>query len=103
MNNRELLDYLDKHQEAKELTLRGIDQFNKGNLEAALSAFEESSEINPQSIPNLLYHSLCCFSLIQRKSESSLEGITHPESHRNIQKMISNLESATNLMRIIKL
>ena len=28
MNNQELLDYLDKHQEAKELTLRGIDQFN---------------------------------------------------------------------------
>ena len=102
MTDQELLDYLDKHQEAKELMLQGIDDFNNGNLEAALSAFEESSKINPTAIPNLLYHSLCCFSLIQSRAESSSEGIAHPESRRHIHKMISNLESAINLIRTME-
>ena len=101
MNNQELLDYLDKHQEAKELTLRGIDQFNNGNLEAALSAFEESLEINSYAIPNLLYHSLCCFSLIRSRTESNPGEPADPETQKHIQDMISSLETVINLMNII--
>ena len=102
MTDKELLEFLSKHQEAEELTLRGIDQLNKGNLEEALLAFEESLEINPKSIPALLYHSLCCFSLIQNRARSNLEGVAHPESRKHIQDMISSLDSASDLMKFIR-
>ena len=102
MTDRELLEFLSKHQEAEELTLRGINQFNEGNLAEALSAFEESLEINPKSIPALLYHSLCCFSLIQNRSRSDLEGVVHPESRKHIQDMISSLDNASDLMKFIR-
>ena len=101
MNLQEILSILDNSDRADILTLQGIEQFNNGNLEEALLAFEESSEINPKSIPNLLYHSLCCFSLIRSRTMSNLEGIVHPESQRHIQNMISNLETATDLMKFI--
>lgn len=103
MTDQELSEFLAKHKEAEELTLQGIDQLNKGHFKEALPMFEKSLEINPKSIPALLYHSLCCFSLIQDKAESNLEGITHPEIQQYIQDMISSLNCAADFMSFIRI
>ena len=97
MTDRELLEFFSKHQKAELLLLQGITQFNEGNLAEALSAFEESLEINPKSISALLYHSLCCFSLIQKRSHSDgLEGVMHPETRKHTQDLISSLTMRPN-------
>ena len=98
MTDQELSESLAEHQELPEPTLRGIDKLNKGYLEEALLAFEESLEIYANSIPTLLYHSLCCFLLIQ----PNLEGIRHPKSREHIQDMISSLDTASDVMKFIK-
>ena len=98
MTEQEMLESLSEHRELLEPTLRGIDQLNKGHLEEALLAFEESLEIHANSIPTLLYHSLCCFSLIL----SNLEDIRHPETQKHIQNMLSSLDSASEFMKDIK-
>ena len=59
MTDQEFLEHFSKHNEAQELTLQGITQFNEGNFAEALAVFEESLKTNPHSIPALLYHSLC--------------------------------------------
>lgn len=102
MTDQELLEFFSKHQDAELLRLQGIDQFNNGNLKEALSSFEKSLELNPKSIPTLLYHSICCFSLIQSRTYSNIEGITHPESRKHIQDLISNLDIASDLMKFIR-
>ena len=102
MNNQALLEYLSKHEEARTLTQQGIDQFNAGNLEEALLMFEESLDINPESIPALLYHSLCCFSLIQNRASSNLEGIAKFETGKYIQDMISSMERVGDLVKLMR-
>ena len=98
MTDQQFSEYFSKHEEAEEQMLKGIDKFNNGNLEEALLAFEESLGIYANSIPTLLYHSLCCFLLIQ----SNLEDIRHPKSREHIQDMISSLNTASDLMEFIK-
>ena len=102
MNEQELLEFLTKHQEAEELMRRGVDHFNKGNLEEVLLMFEESFEINPKSIPNLLYHSLCRFSLLQHENISDPVLIAHPKMQTHVQDIISKLETALHFMRGIR-
>ena len=104
MNQEQFLEYLSKHNKAKELSQQGIEQFNEGNIEEALSLFEESREINPMAIPNLLYNSLCRFSLIQSKSEDMLTPmfIAHREMQADIQGIISNLELVINSLKLIQ-
>ena len=48
MNEQQLSDYLLRHEKAKVLTQRGIEQFNEGNLEEALLVFEEAQDIMPK-------------------------------------------------------
>ncbi len=104
MTEQQLLDYLSRHEKANELTQRGIEQFNEGNLEAALLAFEQSHEINPNSMPNLLYDSLCRFSILQRKSKDmpNLMFIARQEMQADVQDIISKLELALACMRLIQ-
>ena len=104
MTEEQLLDYLSRHEKARELTQRGIEQFNKGNLEEALSLFEESNEINPNAIPNLLYDSLCRFSLLQRKNEDMSVPIftRHIAMQTDVEDIISKLELALACLRLIK-
>lgn len=104
MTEQQFLDYLSRNEKANELTQRGIEQFNKGNLEEALSLFEESHEIKPNAISNLLYDSLCRFSLLQRKSEHLADPIliVLPETQADVQDIISKLELALACIRILK-
>lgn len=102
MTDQQFSEHFSKHEEAEKQMLQGIDKFNNGNLEEALLAFEESSEKNPQSIPTLLYHSLCCFSLLESSARSNLEGIVQPESRKYVQDILSSLGNASNLIRLIR-
>lgn len=101
MTIQELLNLIDNRNKADVLTLQGIEHFNDGNLEEALLALEESSSINPKSIPNLLYHALCCFSQIQSKTEGNPENFLNHENEQHIQDMISNLETVIRLMKSV--
>lgn len=98
MTDQRLLESLSEHQELDEPTRRGIDLFNKGHFKEALLAFEESLEIYANRIPTLLYHSLCCFLLIQ----PNLEGIRQPESRKCIQDMLSNLDNVSGTMKYVR-
>ena len=103
MNDQQLIEFLLRGEETRTLIQREIEQFNNGNLENALSVFEEAFEVNPKSIPNLLYYSLCCFSLIQKEDFSNLEKIAHPEVQKHIRDIISKLEIAIENLTLIKL
>lgn len=99
MNDQDILDLLLRTQSASALTQQGIEHLNKGNLQEALSAFQESLEDNPKSLPNLLYYSLCCHALIRSKSNQGIEFIYLPEVQGYVSDMIAKLEYATNLLR----
>lgn len=104
MNEQQLLDYLSRHEKATELTQRGIEEFNKGNFETALSLFEKSHEIKPNAIPNLLYDSLCRFSMLQCKIEKMSHTIliALPENQTDVEDIISKLESALAGLKLLK-
>ena len=102
MNNQELLNPPIREKKTSTLTQRGIEQFNNGNLEEALLAFEEAFETNPKSIPNLLYHSLCCFSLLRNSNLSNPVNIALPENQKHIRDIISKLEIAINQLNQIR-
>lgn len=104
MTEQQWLGYISRHEKAGELTQLGIEQFNKGKLEEALSLFEESNEINPNAIPNLLYDALCRFSILQRKTRNSLNPmlIAHPDQQSDVQDIISKLELVLAGLKFIK-
>ncbi|MDE0397674.1 MAG: hypothetical protein OXL96_07730 [Candidatus Poribacteria bacterium] len=102
MNIQDLFNVIDNQNEAKVLTLQGIEHFNNRNLEEALLAFEKSAAISPIAIPNRLYHALCCFSLIDSKVGSKQANIKAPEIQKHTEDIISSLESAINAIKIFK-
>ena len=99
MNYQDVLDVLSRTESANALTQQGIEHLDEGNLEDALSAFQASFEENPKSLPNLLYYSLCCHSLIRSKVSPNIEFINLLEVQEHIRGMIAKLEFATNLLK----
>lgn len=92
MNDQDLQNHLFRMGEALELTLHGTKEFQNGNLEEALSAFESSFEINPQSIPNSLYCLLCRWSMIYTLDISEKANMNNPTVQAHLQDMLGKLE-----------
>ena len=101
MNNQEILDLLLKVERATGLTELGVKQFNEGDFENALSAFESAFQANPKAVPNLLYYSLCCWSLIRNLDLSDRVDVTNPELRKYLQDVKSKLEIAISYIDTI--
>ena len=91
---QELLKALHKTERASVFIQQGIEQFNNGDFESALTSFENAFEVSPENIPNLLYYSLCYWSLIYNIDVSDRSLPVAPKIRRYLQEMKSKLENA---------
>ena len=101
MSEQEILDLLLKVERASELTQHGIEQFNKGDFENALASFENAFEANPKSVPNLLYYSLCCWSLIRNLDVADRIDSTNPELRKYLEDVKSKLKIAIDYIETV--
>ena len=75
-----LLEDVNRKKKARELTLKGINEFNEGNIGDALLLFEDAMNINPLGIENTLYHILCNWAIV-------IKELTQSGKHKEINQL----------------
>ena len=96
MISQEIVEKMLAVEKASTLTSIGIEQFNKSEFDNALELFNRAFELNPKSVPNLLYRSLCRWELLRAEDLLTRTFLNSPK----IQEQVKGIES--DLIAIIE-